>query len=223
MSLRFFFFFQAEDGIRDLTVTGVQTCALPILPSGLDADTGDVDPLTPRADVTYALGISKLGLHLQPGSQHAGQVEVLDIGLGSAADDVATELLTPEWARRALPDRPAVSNKGSFGRALIVAGSESYTGAASLSCLGALRAGAGLVSLAGLKTVRSAVAAQVPEATFLPLPELDEAPAPDAADVVLRAVSAYDALLVGPGLSMTPGAQALARGLLTSPLLGATP
>jgi NAD(P)H-hydrate epimerase len=193
------------------------------VPSGLDADTGDVDPLTARADVTYALGISKLGLHLQPGSQHAGEVEVLDIGLGSAADDVATELLTPEWARGVLPERPAVSNKGSFGRALIVAGSESYTGAASLSCLGALRAGAGLVSLAGLKTVRTAVAAQVAEATFLPLPELDEAPAPDAADIVLRAVSAYDALLVGPGLSMTPGAQSLARGLLTSALLEETP
>ena len=193
------------------------------VPSGLDADTGEVDALTPRADVTYALGISKLGLHLQPGSQYAGEVEVLEIGLGPAADEVATQLLTPDWARSMLPDRPAVSNKGSFGRTLVVAGSESYTGAASLSCLGALRAGAGLVSLAGLKTVRTAVAAQVAEATFLPLPELDEAPAHDAADVVLRAAEAYDALLVGPGLSLTPGAQALARGLLTSPLLEEMP
>ncbi|MFM9598086.1 NAD(P)H-hydrate epimerase, partial [Streptomyces scabiei] len=64
------------------------------VPSGLDADTGSVDPLTPRADVTYALGISKLGLHLYPGSEHAGAVEVLDIGLGDSADDLTTELLT---------------------------------------------------------------------------------------------------------------------------------
>ncbi len=210
------------DVCRTLQTRRARLFALDI-PSGLDADTGEVDPLTPRADLTYALGFSKLGLHLHPGSERAGAVEVLDIGLEAAGADVATELLTSDWARDVLPDRPAVSNKGSFGRTLVVAGSESYTGAASLACLGALRSGAGLVTLAGLKTVRSAAAAHVAEATFLPLPELDEAPAHDAADVVLRAVSAYDALLVGPGLSMTPGAQSLARGLVTSPLLEDVP
>src|SRR5581483_8558014 len=130
------------------------------VPTGLDADTGEVDPLTPVADVTYACGFSKLGLHVYPGSSHAGEVQVVDIGVSaSAGDAVQAELLTDAWTREHLPERPAVSNKGSFGRVLIVAGSVSYTGAATLSCLGALRSGAGLVTLAGLPAVRSAVAA----------------------------------------------------------------
>jgi NAD(P)H-hydrate epimerase len=116
-----------------------------------------------------------------------------------------------------------VTNKGSFGRALVVAGSESYAGAASLACLGALRAGAGLVTLGGLKAVRAAVAAHVAEATFVPLPQEDETPGPGAADTVLRAAVGYDALLVGPGLGQAPSAQALARGVITSPLLQDSP
>jgi NAD(P)H-hydrate epimerase len=79
------------------------------------------------------------------------------------------------------------------------------------------------VSLAALHTVRSAAAAHVPEATFVLLPEADGAPAHDAADVVLRAAQGYEALLIGPGLSQGSGAQALARGVITSPSLQERP
>ena len=73
------------------------------LPTGIDPDSGAVDPHAARADVTLTLGFSKLGLHLLPGSQYAGQVEVLEIGLGRyAGDSIRAELLTPEWARRRL-------------------------------------------------------------------------------------------------------------------------
>jgi NAD(P)H-hydrate epimerase len=190
------------------------------VPTGLDADTGDVDPLTPVTDVTYALGFSKLGLHTYPGSAHAGEVEVLDIGLKApdASLEAHAELLTDAWARERLPPRPAVSNKGSFGRVLVVAGSVSYTGAATLSCLGAIRSGAGLVTLAGLPSVRAAVGAQLPEVTYIPLPADESgAPASDAGDIVIRALSGYDALLIGPGMGQAPGAQAVVRGLLSAP------
>jgi NAD(P)H-hydrate epimerase len=190
------------------------------LPSGLDADTGAVDPHCPAADATLTFGYSKLGLHLLPGAAHAGEVEVMDIGLDPAlGEDIDTEIMTAGWARATLPDRPLVSNKGTFGRVMVVAGSESYTGAAALACLGALRAGAGLVTLAALPSVRAAVAAQLPEVTYLTLPQADGSPAPDAAAIVAGALAGYDVLLLGPGLGMSDGAQALVRGLLAAPAL----
>ena len=194
------------------------------LPSGLDADTGAVDPHTPRADVTLTFGYSKLGLHLLPGARYAGEVQVLDIGLAPALGDViTTEIMTAAWARTALPERPLISNKGSFGRVMVVAGSQSYTGAATLACLGALRAGAGLVTLAALPAVRAAAAAQLPEVTFVSLPDEDGTPAVGAADAVIKALSGYDVLLVGPGLGLSEGAQSLVLGLLSSPALAETP
>lgn len=195
------------------------------VPSGLDTDTGAVDPHSAPADATLTFGYSKLGLHLLPGASYAGQIEVLDIGLDPAlGESLDTEVMTAEWVRAALPERPLVSNKGTFGRVMVVAGSQSYTGAATLCCLGALRAGAGLVTLAALPDVRAAAAAQLPEVTYVVLPEeSDGTPATDAADAVIRALSGYDVLLIGPGLGMSEGAQALVRGLLASPALADTP
>jgi hydroxyethylthiazole kinase-like uncharacterized protein yjeF len=190
------------------------------LPSGLDADTGAVDPHCPTADVTLTFGYSKLGLHLLPGAAHAGEVEVMDIGLDPALGEaIDTEIMTAEWARAQLPSRPLVSNKGTFGRVMVVAGSQSYTGAATLACLGALRAGAGLVTLAALPSVRAAAASQLPEVTYVTLPEEDGAPGRDAASVVAKALGGYDVLLLGPGLSLSDGSQALVRGLLAAPAL----
>jgi hydroxyethylthiazole kinase-like uncharacterized protein yjeF len=194
------------------------------VPSGLDADTGAVDTYTPHADVTLTFGYSKLGLHLLPGATYAGEVEVLDIGLDPGLGArIQTQIMTVAWAREALPDRPLISNKGSFGRVMVVAGSHSYTGAATLACLGALRAGAGLVTLAGLPTVRAAAAAQLPEVTFVTLPELDGEPDTGAVDAVVRGLDGYDVLLLGPGLGQTGGAQTLVRGLLAAPGIAEIP
>jgi NAD(P)H-hydrate epimerase len=189
------------------------------VPTGVNADTGSVDPHAAAADVTLTLGFSKLGLHLLPGSTFAGEVEVLDIGLDPAlGTGIDLEIMTSAWARSALPERPLVSNKGSFGRVLVVAGSESYSGAATLACLGAIRAGAGLVTLACVPAVRAAVAAQLPEVTYVRLPEQDGALAAEAALVIARSLPGYDVLLIGPGLGQSQGAQTAVRTLLTSPV-----
>ncbi len=194
------------------------------LPSGVDPDGGGVDGHACAADLTLALGFAKIGLHTLPGAAVAGRVEVLDIGLDAGAGDaVQTELLTAAWAASCLPPRPADSHKGSFGRVLIVAGSRSFSGAAVLAALGALRSGAGIVTVAAIEPVRQAVAALLPEATHLPLPEADDAIAAPAGDIIARALPAYRALLIGPGLGGTPGAQAVVRGLLGSPAVEALP
>jgi hydroxyethylthiazole kinase-like uncharacterized protein yjeF len=194
------------------------------LPTGVDADSGIVDPHASGADVTFALGFSKVGLHTLPGSSFAGHVEVLDIGLQPDAGELLRiELLTPDWAQSRLPERPASSNKGTFGRVLVVAGSRNFLGAAGLCCLGALRAGAGLVTLAAIDPVISATAARLPEVTYLPLPESEGGVAEAGANLIARELSRFSALIIGPGLGQTSGSAAAVRGLLTIPDITAIP
>src|SRR6266545_2428442 len=186
------------------------------LPTGLDADTGAVDPHCVAADQTVALGWSKVGLHTLPGSQYAGRVEVVDIGIPPEhGASIQTELMTAAWARSALPGRPPGANKGTFGSALVVAGSPQYVGAAALSCTGALRVGTGIVTLACARSVYPMLASKLTETTFEPLDDKDGFLSAEEAYAVRRALSrGYEALLVGPGLGQGGYVVAFVRALL---------
>jgi NAD(P)H-hydrate epimerase len=195
------------------------------LPTGIDCDTGAAAPHALRADVTIALGCSKVGLHTLPGAEYAGRVEVVDIGLPEdAIDALPVELLNPRWVRERLPARPSGANKGTFGRVLVVAGSKRYAGAARLASLGALRSGAGLVTLACPAGVQPLVAPKASEITYLPLTNRDGAAAGTKADFVTgegavdvaRALPGYDALLIGPGLGQGARQESFLRQLLFS-------
>lgn len=188
------------------------------LPTGLDADTGQVDPVCPVADVTVTLGYPKLGEFIFPGADHTGALEITAIGLPDGVDDdVDLELMTDDWAVRALPERPSSAHKGTFGRALIVAGSKNYIGAAYLASSAAGRVGSGLVTLAIPESLQMAVAAQAPEPTYLPLPETERGvPLAEAAKSVLQAASGYKALLVGCGMGQAAATQELLSRLLLS-------
>ncbi len=204
------------DVLDRVAASAAPVCAID-LPTGVDCDTGAVDPHALRADVTIALGCSKVGLHTLPGAEYAGRVEVVDIGLPKdAIDALPVELLNPRWVRERLPARPSGGNKGTFGRVLVVAGSERYAGAARLASLGALRSGAGLVTLACTATVQQLVAANASEVTYLPLADRDGAIAAEAAVAVVRASGGYDALLLGPGLAQGREQEAFVRQLLFS-------
>ena len=192
------------------------------VPTGLDADTGAVDPLTPRPDVTLALGYPKLGMFALPGAASVGELDVLDIGIPpDLDDDVQVELMTAASAARLVPPRPLAAHKGSFGRALVVAGSPNYVGAARLAALAATRVGAGLVTLAIPAGLQPSVAAGATEPTFIPLPESSPGfVEPDrAASLLLDAMAGYDSLLIGCGL----GQDQRTRDLLERLLLGGAP
>ena len=188
------------------------------LPSGLNADTGEVDPACPHADITIALGYPKVGMYVFPGAEHTGRVEIADIGIPGGLDgDVELELMTEGWARSLLPNRPLSAHKGTFGRTLVVAGSRSYVGAAYLAATAAARSGAGLVTLAIPEGIQPAVAAKAIEPTYLPLPEASPgALSPEAAELVLQSLPGYDSLLVGCGMGQaTATAKFLERLLLS--------
>ncbi len=178
------------------------------VPSGLNADSGTVDPACLYADNTITLGFPKPGLFNPPGAERAGQITVVDIGIPSyLAEQVTTELITEGWARSVLPKRPLGANKGSFGRVLVVAGSINYIGAAYLACSGAIRVGAGLVTLAIPVSLQPILASKLTEVTYLPLPESGLGViSPQAARLILQELSNYDVLLLGCGLAQSHSA-----------------
>lgn len=193
----------------------LKTVALDI-PSGLDADSGAVDPAAFPADVTITLGFPKQGLYRGAGPAAAGRVAVVDIGIpGEDAGAVSLELMTAEGVRSILPRRPADANKGTFGRALVVAGSGSFIGAAVLTCRGALRAGAGLVTLAAPAPLVAMVAGSLVEATYIPLRATPSgAIAKEAAEELRTRLDEYDAVAVGCGLGQEAETRAFLEGLL---------
>jgi len=176
------------------------------IPSGLDANTGAVDPSCPYADATITLGYPKPGLYNFPGAERAGKITVVDIGIPPAlAQDITTELITEQWARSVLPRRPASANKGTFGKVLVVAGSINYIGAAYLACMGAARAGAGLVTLSTAQSLQPILAAKLTEVTYAPLPESGAGViAAKAASILQQRLTDYNVLLMGCGLGQNP-------------------
>jgi ADP-dependent NAD(P)H-hydrate dehydratase / NAD(P)H-hydrate epimerase len=171
------------------------------LPTGVNSDTGAVDPHTVPADITVALGFSKVGLHALPGSEYAGRVEVVDIGLPAGSESaIKVELMTDDWIASLLPERPLNSNKGTFGRVLIIAGSENYIGAVRLAAIAAGRVGAGLVTVACPQSIHGIVASSLVEATYLPLPDREGGLSEKGVPEILRVLDGYNVMLIGPGL-----------------------
>lgn len=217
------------------------------LPSGLDADTGLTAGEAVRADATVTFGGVKLGLAAPEARAFTGRLYLAPIGIPAAALEEATagergepegtaaatptclRWLLPAEAATCLGHRPVSGHKGTFGHVRVVAGSPGFTGAAVLAALGALRAGAGLTTVACPRGSREVVAASLPEALTQALPE--------DADGRLNRSAAADLLagldgpggadpgrspkdhsrtsvVVGPGLGAGPGVAAVVRELL---------
>jgi ADP-dependent NAD(P)H-hydrate dehydratase / NAD(P)H-hydrate epimerase len=172
-------------------------------PSGIAADTGETAETALNADITLMVGLPKIGLYRQPAASVAGQIYLVDIGLTSAveANGEAVTLLTADLARRSLRDRRAGIHKRSAGTVMVIGGSPNYYGAPRLSGEAAMRAGAGLVSIAAPSSIIAPIATAVPELTFLPLPVSEHARAGvRMAEIVGKQIDDFDSLVIGPGL-----------------------
>jgi NAD(P)H-hydrate epimerase len=187
------------------------------IPSGLSGDA--LAPVGPciRADLTVTLAHPKPCIFTPEGAPHCGKVEVADIGIPPAAahgQPVAGEAVDGGWAAPFFNERPSQTHKGSCGRVLLIAGSRGKAGAAVLAARGALRAGAGLVTVAVPTSAHAAVAGSLPEAMTLPLPETREGTlSMDALAPILQAAGSVDAVGIGPGLGTVPETAALLREL----------
>ena len=184
-------------------------------PTGLNCDTGELDPAALYADVTVTFAHPKVGLLRFPGAEAVGEIVVADIAIpAELADDVPLEMATPQRVSAWLPERPRSAHKGTFGRAMLVAGSANYVGAAALAGAGAKRVGTGLVTMALPMPIQLAVAANLTEATYLLLPHDMGVITAGAVQVLIDRIEGYDALLVGPGLTQEKETVAFVHTLL---------
>ncbi|HTP51744.1 MAG TPA: NAD(P)H-hydrate dehydratase [Anaeromyxobacteraceae bacterium] len=201
--------------MQELRERGARVLSVDI-PSGLSADTGHPMERAVRADRTVALAFQKKGLVVYPGAEYAGEVSVADIGMPAAAAarvPVTAEVLTEAEARTLVPVRGLEAHKGDAGRVLVVAGSPGKTGAAHLALRGALRGGAGLVTLAARPEVMPFALVGVPEAMNHPLPGQGPLGRSDLAELVAAAKDA-DSIVIGPGIPRGPETGPLIRDLL---------
>lgn len=184
-------------------------------PSGLNCDTGALDPASLRADLTVTFANPKVGHFVADGPGACGRLEVADIGVDpDLAGEVAVQLASPAFVQSLLPARPVDGHKGVFGRALAAAGSINYTGAAHLAGAAAYRVGAGLVTLAVIPSIHPILAAAALETTWLILPEELGVISPEAVKTLAEKAEEYDALLVGPGLTQEKEAVQFVQHLL---------
>lgn len=185
------------------------------LPTGMDSDSGAVDPLTVSADLTVTFGLPKVGMYQAPASGIVGRVQVIDIGIPKAAQDaVKLDLMTARQARDMLPARPEDGNKGTFGRVLVVGGSHRYVGAPRIVAEAAYRAGAGLVTIACPAENVAIMASALSEATYLPQASDGDCLTVAAAAAIKSELTAFRAVVLGPGLGNTAGTRELVAKLI---------
>jgi NAD(P)H-hydrate epimerase len=171
-------------------------------PSGLDCDTGQIAEETLECDLTVTLAAAKPGLLTFPGANTVGKLIVADIGIQPDQKEYAAidlELATAESLKSWLPARPRDAHKGTFGRALIVAGSINFPGAVVLAGLGAYRVGAGLVTLAVPAPIQPMLVPQLPEATWVVLPHEMGVIAEGSAEILKQELETTQSMLLGPG------------------------
>src|SRR6266571_3811966 len=170
------------------------------LPTGMNADTGEVDPGTIPADITITLACPKQGFFFFPGREYIGNLYVGGIGLPVELEEhLHSEMLTGALVKKILPKRPLDSNKGTFGKVMLLCGSPAYPGSAFLAGSGAGRVGAGLVTLAVTKKMHPIYASAFHEATFVLLPD-ENAESFERSSALLNHLGGYRSLLLGPRL-----------------------
>ena len=190
------------------------------IPSGLSADTGRPLGVAVKATLTATMALPKVGQVIYPGRTFVGELEVVDISMpASVIEALAPKRfwLTPEWAAATLSPRKPDSHKGTYGHLLVLAGSRGKTGAAILTCQGALRGGAGLVTLVSPESLNPVFEATLTEAMTHPLPYETEAGslAEEAFEEILSLSQGKRALALGPGFGLHPETRALTKRLVS--------
>ncbi|MGC8763850.1 MAG: NAD(P)H-hydrate dehydratase [Acidobacteriota bacterium] len=187
------------------------------VPSGLSGDAFVPEGAAVKASLTLTLALPKPCLFTPEGEAFAGRVRVLPIGIpeeATARITPAGEALEEGWARSRFLPRRREAHKGDTGRILVIAGSRGKSGAAVLAARGALRAGAGLVTVATPASVQPVVAASLPEAMTLPLPETPAGTlSMDGLTPLLGFAEGIQAAALGPGLGTEAETAALVHAL----------
>ena len=191
-------------------------------PSGVDCDSGEAAQECLAADVTVTMAAVKQGLLSFPANDLVGELRLVDIGLkgkdkrSPTWQAIKRFVVTEEIVADLLPVRGRNAHKGTFGTAMIVAGSINYTGAALLAGQAAYRVGVGLVMMGVPTPLHAALAGQFPEGTWLLLPHEMGVIAEGAVEIVRKNTGKASALLVGPGFGLEDTTKNFIKGLFSA-------
>lgn len=211
-------------GLACIVIEKINSSGKPVLsidiPSGLDGCTGRTGGICVKAGSTVTFGLPKLGMVIQPGCEFCGRILVADIGLPAAAIEragIRVQLIDDEMAAGIIPKRSNDSNKGDYGKILLITGSKGMTGSGCLSAEAALRTGAGLVYLAVPTTLADIYDLAVTEAVVSPLEDDGSGHfSPLAAESIPQMLKGKNAAAIGPGLSLKQGARKIVKTVLES-------
>jgi hydroxyethylthiazole kinase-like uncharacterized protein yjeF len=187
------------------------------LPSGIDSDNGKVLGTAVKADKTITMGCKKVGLVNYPGAYFSGEVKVIDIGIPEEYFTKYENLFEPDiqWVSENIPVKEPWTHKHKVGNLLVIAGSPGLTGAASMTCMGAMRSGAGLVTLVCPRELCTIFEQKLTEVITHPVEQTDDGSFHmNSLEEIQELSGRSDALAVGPGLSRNPSTTCLVRELL---------
>ncbi len=174
------------------------------IPSGLNADTGQVCGVCVQAQATATFAFPKIGHVVYPGAAYTGKLDIIDIGIpGQVADNVLPQqfILEEAFLRGVLQERDPDTHKGRTGHLLAVAGSPGKSGAAAMMATAAMRAGAGLVTLGAPGSLNPVLESQVMEVMTYALPETTDHMLDTSAMGALRELLiGKSCLAIGPGI-----------------------
>ena len=189
------------------------------IPSGVNGSNGKVESIAIKCDYTITFGVNKVGISVYPGKGYAGEVVIADIGFPKKALDMVscnTFTFDEKDMGYFMPKREEYSNKGDFGKILIIAGSEEMCGASYLSALAAYRTGAGLVRIFTPKGNRTSLQNLIPEAILTTYnDDSDMAIGTNTEEKLYKAVKEWaDVIVIGPGLGIGKRSKSIVRKVI---------
>ncbi|MBA4395799.1 MAG: bifunctional ADP-dependent NAD(P)H-hydrate dehydratase/NAD(P)H-hydrate epimerase [Syntrophus sp. (in: bacteria)] len=196
-----------------INASGKKVLSLDI-PSGINGDTGQIMGVAVQADWTVTFGLPKIGVMLYPGYERCGKLYVCHISFPPSLYDRA-DIKVQVNRPAALPPRDKSGHKGSMGEALFIAGAAGYFGAPYFSAMSFLKAGGGYARLAAPRSMVSFIARKGSEIVFIPQKETASGSiALENKESLIELAEKMDMVVIGPGLSLDPETQQLARELV---------
>lgn len=192
----------AKDVIKLINENSKYTISVDI-PSGINADTGEICSVCINADKTVTFAAYKKGLLLFPGADFTGEIVTKDISIPEYIIDnenININIIDKPFVKSIIPKRHNNSHKGDYGKILIVGTSVGLTGAAVMAAESAMRCGAGLVSVAVPKFLNPILETKLTEAMTIPLPDNERGFSKDSASMLCKIINNFDACLFGPGI-----------------------
>ena len=173
------------------------------IPSGANADTGGVETVCVKADMTVTFAAYKRAMFLYPAADYCGRVVLADISIPAYITDVKGQNVYAscrEGVEEAFPKRYNNSHKGDYGKIMMIGGSVGMAGAVAMSAKAAQKCGAGLVTVAVPVSINNIIQTKIDEVMTIPLPEEGGRISKAVAERLARRANACDAVLIGPGL-----------------------